>query len=88
MIPCPACGLRDERGVLRTGLVRVRSKGALAGERLYRCRDCDVIWRCNESASSDMVRARGTIESTGEAVRPELPGVARSGRRALCSKSQ
>jgi uncharacterized Zn finger protein len=77
VIPCPACGLRDERGVLRAGLSRVRSKGALPGERLYRCRDCGVLWRCDESASSKMTRALAMIETTAEPVHQEL-----SARRA------
>ena len=74
VIVCPSCGPRSDSGALRQGLVRVRSRLVLAGERVYRCADCHALWRCSDSAPGDpLTRLGAVIETHAEPVLPALP---------------
>jgi len=86
MMPCPRCGTNDERGALRPGLKRVRTKAALRGERLYRCADCSTLWRCDAATPDKLMLALETIETLGEPIIPKMlnrgPSLLGAGRGA------
>jgi hypothetical protein len=66
-MPCPAC-----RGP--EGLVRVRTRGVVLGERHYRCQDCRAVWCCPEfPPGAPLVRLGAVIETHAEPVVVALP---------------
>jgi hypothetical protein len=71
VILCPTCGVRDEKGALRCGLVRSRARQKAFDRRVYLCRDCRRLWR---AGTKRLVPVLKTLETTGEPTSEEVIG--------------